>query len=280
MLPPNASEASQKRYAIALRLADTCPSELGSELALTGSTSSGMADDDSDLELNLWAEQIPPVEARVAWFQAAGVEDTQVFAQPRPDESYWIGGRFGNVPLEMGWQTFAVCEANIQKLLAGKTDQTMAYILLKAIPFRTQGRLALWQEQLRVYSDVVQAQAVQNAVQRWSKPDHLAQLLRLARRGERLAYTEDVLTDLNVMITLLYAINRRWKPSRKWMLLAARELAMMPANWSEQIDDVLSAPPEESVPMLVELLLDALALVPSHYDVSGAMEALKAGLGR
>lgn len=278
-LPPNSSEASRRRYGLAVRLAETCPPELGSELALTGSTSSGLADEGSDLELNLWGETIPPAEARVAWLAAAGVTDIQVFEEPRPDESYWIGGRFDDVPLEVGWQTLETGQTNVQKLLSGSMPQVMGYVLATAIPFRSAGYLLNWQTQLRAYSETVQAQAVQSALSRWAKPDHMDMVLRVARRGERLAVAEMVLDDLKELISLLYAINRRWQPSRKWTLAAAHAFTLMPERWRERIDVVLTAEPEEGVKLCAALLLDALSLVPSQYDVSAAVKALRTGLG-
>ena len=274
-LPEYAGAASHKRYALALRLAESCPPELGSELALTGSTAAGLADEASDLELNLWAETIPPADARVAWLRAARVQNIQVFEQPRPDDSYWIGGRLDDVSLEVGWQTLEIADANVQKLLSGGMPQVMAYIFVNAIPFRTGGRLPAWQESLRAYSEFVQAQAVQQALGRWSKPDYIDGLLRLARRGERLALVETLLGDMKEMMALLYAVNRRWQPSRKWTLSAARTFALMPERWRERMDEVLTAAPEASIRLHAALLMDALALVPEAFDASAAVTVLR-----
>jgi hypothetical protein len=123
----------------------------------------------------------------------------------------------------------------------------------------------------------VQAQTIQQALALWSKSGHMEMALRVARRGERLAVTEIVLDDLKEMMALLYAVNRRWQPSRKWTFAAARDFALMPERWRERIDDALAAQPEEGVRLCAELLLDALALVPEHYDVSAAVMAFKAG---
>lgn len=279
-LPPHATDASRKRYELALRLVESCPPELGDEIALTGSTARGLADDDSDLEINLWSETLPPIEARVAWLEAAGVEAIEVFEQPRPDDSYWIGGKVGDVPLEVGWQRYALVEEIIADWLGSPERQPFADILASAIPFRTKGRLTQWQEQLKKYSNEVQRHAVRLAVARWSKPDYFGDMLRLARRGERLTYMSSILQDLKLMMSLLYAVNRRWQPSGKWTLTVARDLPRMPERWRERIDDILTAPPEESVHLCVELMLDALALVPPEYDVSAAVAALREAIKR
>lgn len=274
-LPAHATEASHQRYQLALQLAQSCPPELGEEIALTGSTARGWADDDSDLELNLWSETIPPTEARVTWLEAAGVEHIEVFDQPRSDDSYWISGRIGSVPIEVGWQTYAAYEGIIKQIVDGSRSGTLPYIILNAIPLRTSGKLGHWQAQLRGYSEVVQRQILEAVVKRWANPDYFKDWFRLLKRGERLYFTQQLLNDLNAMISLLYAINQRWQPSGKWTLTAARELPLMPERWHERIDTILTAPPEEGVHLCLELLLDALALVPPQYDVSAAVTTLQ-----
>ena len=82
-LPQNASEASQRRAEIAGRLAAACPPGLADEIALVGSTAHGFADDQSDLEMNLWSNAIPPRDERVAWLQAAEANDIHVEDAPR-----------------------------------------------------------------------------------------------------------------------------------------------------------------------------------------------------
>jgi hypothetical protein len=279
-LPLHATEASQKRYTLAKQLIEMCPPELGDEIALTGSTARGLADDDSDLELNLWSEILPPVEARVAWLKVAGVEAIEVFEQPRPDDSYWIGGRIGDVPLEVGWQTYAALEKIIEGLLDDQQPQFLADILVSAVPLRTQGRLSRWQERLSAYSDTVQQNRLQKAIVLWSKPNHLKDTYKLTRRGERLVVTEFLLKNLGVMMSLLYAVNRRWQPSSKWTLTVAHDLPLMPERWRERISAILTTPPEKSIRLCAELLLDALALVPLEYDVSMAVQAIKEGIYR
>lgn len=58
-LPETATDASRRRAELAGQLARGCPVELAEEIALVGSTAHGLADDDSDLELNHWADAIP-----------------------------------------------------------------------------------------------------------------------------------------------------------------------------------------------------------------------------
>jgi hypothetical protein len=277
-LPSHATEASHKRYQLALHLVETCPPEMADEIALTGSTARGLADEDSDLELNLWSEKLLPAYERIAWLEAAGVQNIEVFQQPRPDGSYWIGGRIDDVPLEAGWQTYEVMEEMIENLLSGKTPPSFADILVSAVPLRSQGGLSQWQERLRAYPDAAQAQVIRRFVSYWSAPGYFEGMFKLARRGERLVLMEFLVNNLNVMMWLLYAVNRRWHPGPKRALTFAHDLPHMPVRWRERIDEVLTASPEESIRLCAELLLDSLTLVPSQYDVTAAVEVLQAGI--
>ncbi len=274
-LPDHATDASRRRAGRALELARSCPPELADELALTGSTAHGFADDESDLEMNLWGMTIPSLEARIGWLRAAGATDIHAEAAPRADESWWISYRSGNIPAEIGWQTFDALDDNLGRILSGAaTDRgalVIAEIIASAIPLRAGARLAAWQARLRGYSDAVQNAIIGAAVVRWSSPEHLAALNRLARHGERIALSERLLADVDMAVRVLYAAHRRWEPSRKWTLTAARDFAPdLPAR----IDAILGDPlPERRVELCARFCLDALALAPQTVDVAGAVAA-------
>jgi hypothetical protein len=280
-LPAHATVASLRRAEIAERLANACPPELADEIALVGSTARGFADDDSDLELNLWAESIPPLDAWIAWLQAAGADEIDREDVVRPDNSYWLGFRLGDVPCEIGWQTFAAAHDNLDRILSGAVIDRkflfLADIIASAIPLRTSGRLAEWQRALSGYSDAVQMALITSALERWTKPGYVAGVQRLARRGERLALAETLLADLNAALRVIYAAHRRWEPSNKWTLTVAREFA--PFDLDARIDAILGDPSlERRVALCAQFCLEVLALVPPQYNVSVTVAALRAAL--
>lgn len=278
-LPDHATDASRRRAERALELARSCPPELADEMALTGSTAHGFADDESDLELNLWATAIPPLAARVDWLRASGASDIEAEDAPRADQSWWIGFRLDDIPAEIGWQTFDALRDNLERILSGVATErgtlVIAEIVASAIPLRAGARLAEWQARLRDYSDEVQRAIIGAAVARWSPPEHRTALNRLARHGERIALTERLLADVDMTARVLYAVHRRWEPSRKWTLTAARDFAPdLPAR----IDAILGDPsPERRVELCARLCRDALALAPETVDVSAAVAALGSG---
>ncbi len=280
LLPADATSASRQRAQIAQQLVDTCPPDLADDIALTGSTARGVADDDSDLELNLWAESIPPTEARVAWLTAAGASDLQVEDAPRPDDSYWIKFRWGDLSAEVGWQTFAALHAQIEHIRSGATleRKVLAFgdVIANAIPLRGD-QVKAEQIILAGYSDAVQRGIVQLALDQWSQPQRWATARRLARHGERLALSRQLVDDLDLALRLLYAVNRRWEPSAKWTLTVARAFA--PADLIKRIDDVLGYPSlTRRVEFCAQLCRDLLALVPVEYDVSTALATLNRAL--
>lgn len=64
-LPRLESEASHTRLTPARRLVQSCPPELGQEIAVTGSVARGVADEHSDVEINLCVDAMPEVERRL-----------------------------------------------------------------------------------------------------------------------------------------------------------------------------------------------------------------------
>src|SRR4051794_35066357 len=81
-LPPDATAESRRRLALAAELLSACPPAFGVEVALTGSAALGVADRHSDLELNFWAETLPPPEERAAWLHGVGATDVTVDLEP------------------------------------------------------------------------------------------------------------------------------------------------------------------------------------------------------
>lgn len=266
------SDAVTRRIDLARRLVERCPLELSGEIALTGSTARGVADDESDLELNLWADAIPPLDKRIAWLTAAGASDLYAESVPRPDDSYWIRFTLDGIAGEIGWQTVAALDSLLDRIRAGEAadQRVLAEIVCSAVPLRTSGRLAAWQATLAGYSDAVQAEIVAVAVAHWSKPNKAK---RLARHGESLALTESLLKDLEVAVRLLYAVHRRWQPAPKWSLTVARTFAPEIVG---RINAALSDPSLEGrVDLTAQVCRDVLARVPDRYDVSAAVEVLK-----
>jgi hypothetical protein len=264
---------------LAKQIAYNCPKEFCTELALTGSTARGLADEDSDLEINLWFAALPPMEARLAWLEQVGALDVAPQEGARADESYWISCRFGDIEVEVGFQTFAALESLVRRLVAGDvTDRKLlplADLILTAVPLTTSGWLAGQQQKLAAYSSPVQAWIVEEAVALWRSGERMAEARKLAARGETLALVEHLLLDATMTLRLLYAVNRRWEPGRKWMLSAAPGLPAQPPDFLVRLEALFGLPNRVMVETAARLAAEVLALVPASYDVADVIAALE-----
>ncbi len=277
MLPENATPASHHRYQLARQIAATCPPTLAADIALTGSSARGWATDDSDLELNLWSETLPPLEERTAWLTTLGVRDLDIETAARDDDSYWIGGVYEGVPVEFGWQTHAALDATCDRLLSGTvTDRSVTFLatlILNGVPLRDSGAVSTRQIRLRAYPDTVQRASIQRAVAH-IKRGHVQTTLALAARGETISAVERLVTDLDAAIQVVYAAHRQWMPTRKWTLTTARTFAPPELVARFQITPFI-VDPQERIRAVAKLLRDALALVPCDIDVYGTLAALE-----
>jgi len=242
------------RRALAEHLAASCPPELGATIAITGSTARGLADASSDLEMNYWGETIPPVEARVAWLRDAGVEAIQVFPEPRPDDSYWIGGILDGVELEIGCQTVAALEGELAQLLSAQvTDPrrlALAELIVTAVPMRDEARVREWQTRLAQFPPELRAHFRDRLAERLNDDAHWQSLRSLAARGEYLALTRGIADDLEMALDAAYAHARQWMPSPKWKITRAEILPGVAGDAYEQIAHIfytLAAAPKTGI---------------------------------
>lgn len=275
----HATPESQRLYECAAALIATCPPELGREIAVLGSVARGLADAHSDLEIALWNVMLPPAAARAEWLAGQGVTDLIVGESARSDGSVWIAGRLNGVPFEASWQTVAALEAALHRIAAAELIErealALAELIASARPVRTVGWLARWQALLASYPPALERAIIDGVAGRWAQVERWASLARLARRGESLLLVEQLAAELDALLRLLYVVNRRWEPSRKWTLTLAANLPRMPAGWRDRLRAVLCASGLEAVEQCRALLLDGLALVSAEIDTSAAHAALR-----
>lgn len=277
MFPEQATPASRQRFDLARQIAEACPPALADAIAVSGSVARGWSDDDSDLELNFWGQDLPPESERAAWMMRLGVTDLEIEPTARDDDSWWIGGCFQGVPIEFGWQTCAALDRLCDALLSGTAAvgeiAFLGDLLAHVLPLRGEEEIAARQARVRAMSERVQRMLIVTAAARF-KPGYLKAARRLAARGETLALNEALMGDLDAALRLMYAAHRRWLPGRKWRQTAARAFA--PADWLKRFDDALCVvDPTARVDAVWRLVREALLEVPCYIDVSDALSALE-----
>jgi hypothetical protein len=282
-MPDGATEESRRRYLIARRLAESCPVALGDEIAVTGSVALGVADETSDVELNLWCDALPTVEQRAAWIAAVGGEVRTNHARPWNDGTLETVFRVDGVWIEAGWMTKARLEETLRTILAAETIEhgrlQMGWVVGIALELRTDGWLDRWRGELAAYPEALREKLIDANTRVWQSPHAMAGRWTYCRRHQPLALTERLTWDTYNVLRLVFALNRRWEPDTKWLREVTRGLPLAPARMAERIEHVFAAPAlEERVRTSFELIRDALALAPASPGIERARETIAACL--
>jgi len=267
MLPPNATPQSRGRLEIARELTERCPPALGREVAVTGSVALGLADDDSDVELNLWVEALPHASQRDDWLAAIGATDVKAQDIPWDDGTFAATFRYRGVTIEAGWQTIGMIEAALRSVLdEHRTGHlTLAYTVSQAVTLRSAGALAKWQSWLAEYPEGLREQVIEQNTSVWA----------LTRRRDVLALNERLTWDVYNVLNLLFALNRRWRPDWKWLRHKCAALPVKPNRLAERIEEIFTAPAlERRVVICQRLILETLALLPPSPSVALAQQRI------
>ncbi|HVP74886.1 MAG TPA: nucleotidyltransferase domain-containing protein, partial [Gaiellaceae bacterium] len=124
---------------LAQRVADALPA-LVEEVVLTGSVSRGVADDLSDIEMLVVAEDLPGRDECEACSRAVGLEAIALWSRPESADSHLVSGRLGGVAVELVWWSRAYAEERVGAIAAGAIhdDRILtADALVHGLPLRT-----------------------------------------------------------------------------------------------------------------------------------------------
>jgi hypothetical protein len=279
-LPADATEASRRRYEVVRELAERCPPELASEIALTGSVARGIADDESDIEFIAWADELPPADHRVGFLREAGV--TEFLGEPHPtaDAASWQVCRYGGFWLEAGWQAVAKTDRLVNDLAGGGVTAgsllNIADAITHAVALRSGGHIERWTSALAAYPEGLQERLIVEAATHWGYPPTL---WTLARRGDRHTLAGRLVYEVDCVLRILFAINRKWEARYKWIRVMENELAVKPEGLAARLDAIFAtADAERAIERCLGLCLDTLALIPPEISVSQQISTLQRSL--
>jgi hypothetical protein len=277
------TESSRALYNIARQAAERCSLELGSEIALMGSAGWGAADEASDIDLAIWGDRIPPVEAVVRWLEQCGVTDARVDEEGNGGGELHVIGRLDGVWLETTFYTLSEYGKMLAAVLAGESAERAqvihAWNVVRASPLRTQGVLAGWQQQLAEYPEALRERIITTSTAFWRFPHRVEMLWTLARRATVLGLNEWLSADLEDALRILFAVNRQWEPDWKNLEAASRLLARAPEKLVLRVNEIfISEQLEERVALAQQLMLEILELVPQQYDTGEAAANIRASI--
>ncbi|GAB5493378.1 MAG: hypothetical protein Phog2KO_35930 [Phototrophicaceae bacterium] len=255
MLDQNASVESKIRYQYAQEIANLCPENLFSEIALTGSSARGIATKNSDIEINFWVDDLPSIEERKQWIQSLGVSDIQAMTEPRPDNSYWVNAIYKGIELEAGWQTFADLEVALTELIEARTTDhkalRLAELVISAKPLRGSGTLSKWQALLATYPPLLAGKLIDDALNNCFSVDWLENQVNIEANSHRIW-------------RIIFALNHQWEINWKYAEYSLENLYIYPPNIISRFEAIQQSTPQNAVPLLLELIIDTLQLVKKN----------------
>jgi hypothetical protein len=254
------NERSRELRGRAERVAALLPSH-AEDVVLTGSTSRGIADELSDIELLVISDRLPdelPFEDLQSW-------------SPDVEGAHWFGGFFDGEYVELVWWTPAYVEERIAGLAAGKfvDHQRLrtAEAIVHGIPLRGE-RHAGWCARL-TYPTGLAAAIVDDVADTWIEP--LRSQSSLLRPGDALVLAERLVDDAQRLLQVVFAVNETWEPGWKRLPARLEPLARQPERLAERLDAAIRALDLQGMRALAA---ETLALAPETEKTRRARELL------
>jgi hypothetical protein len=300
LLSAEATEASRQRATLASQMAESCPQSWRLEIALTGSASRGVAGAESDIELNFWGHVLPTAQERQAWLAGIGATDVALAVEVTACGTTWDRWRFRDIWVEAGWQPIPLMEANLRRILAGETldhaQLVLAEVVSHAIPLGSHGSpqklrvsgeiegesdaLSSWQVLLAHYPDALQQRLIDSVLEQWSSPYTTITRWLPVRKNRHLSLAKELVSDVQAVLRLLFALNREWEPDWKWISVLAQRLQRKPDQLIERIAGCFEqASPVKRMRTCTQLILDAVSLLPQSRKIEEVRDNLQRGLG-
>jgi predicted nucleotidyltransferase len=214
---------------VAERVAAALPT--ASDIVLTGSTSRGVADDLSDVELLVVAESVPDV---------LPLEDLDTWSPFEP--IHWFGGRFDGEFVELIWWPREFVEERVRAIAAGEiVDHARlrtAEAIVNGVPLRGDGHTR-WKAQLAAYPDGLAEKIVADAAATFRDTD--AQVRGVQRPGDALVLAQKVCEYAEDLLRIVFARNREWEPGWKRLPQRLESLSHKPDRFGARLDAAVRA---------------------------------------
>jgi hypothetical protein len=255
------NERSESLQALARRVAAQLPGHV-EDVVLTGSTSRGVADELSDVELLVISDSLP---------DELPLDDLQTWS-PDIAGAHWFGGFFEGEYVELVWWTPGYVEERVSGLAAGRfVDHgrlRTAEAIVNGIPLRGD-RHADWCGRLASYPPGLAAAIVDDVADTWIEP--VRSQTSLLRPGDSLVLAERLVSDAQRLLQVVFAVNETWEPGWKRLPDRLEVLAVKPEGLAGRIDGAIRS---LDLRAMRGLAAEVLALAPETEKVRRARELL------
>jgi Nucleotidyltransferase domain len=225
------NERSETLRARAVRVTELLPGHV-TDVVLTGSTSRGVADELSDIELLVISERLP---------DELPLEDVQSWS-PGIEGAMWYGGTFEDENVELVWWPPAHVEERVRAIAAGEIVDyarlRTAEAIVNGIPLRGE-RHGGWTARLARYPDGLAARIVDDVTAGWL--DSIRSQRTNLRPGDTIVLTQRLVEDAEGILHIVFALNEEWVPGWKRLADRVKLLPVKPDRLAERIDAALRA---------------------------------------
>jgi hypothetical protein len=251
------------REAIADRVAEAYRADPHvAAVLVAGSVARGLADELSDIELDVYWSQPPSPEERSAAVEGAGWE--RVYDEV--DEHEWADGLSAQgVKVDVSGFTTTTIEKYLDAALAGDTEpelQVRVTAIRDGRALHGHELIEGWRRRVADYPEVLAVAMVEEGLALRSRE----RLEMLAARDDVVLLHRDVVDGIQGVLDALFGLNHVWcpHPHHKWLEWEATLLPLKPDRLVERIRALVVASPDDAVTGLGSLVDDTLALCETH----------------
>jgi predicted nucleotidyltransferase len=273
MSSPNAIE---RRRAIARRAAEQYAANPAvAAVLLAGSVARGLADDFSDIELDIYWRRAPTEVERVAAAAGAGWEPIRA----EKDEHEWADSyRIDGVKLDASSFLTSTIDGYLSAvLLHADTEpelQVRVTALLQGQPFHGAGVIGAWRDRCSPYPTSLALAMVAKGLA--LRPRERLEML--VARDDVLVLHRDLVDNLQGLLDALFGLNRMFTPHpfHKWLEWEATLIPLKPPDLVRRIRGLLCASPREAVDQVSALAEETFDLVAAHlpeFQIAPVREA-------
>lgn len=270
---------SKLRYKIAEEIASKCPLNIGEEIIVVGSVSRGVADENSDIEIEFLTESIPSKNERVKWINQIGGTEITPYGAPISDGSMWIIFKYKGIWIEAGWQSLKSMKENVRNILNGDIIDhdrlLLPWIINNAICITEGDIIKKLKKDLNVYPDILHKRIILSSLKGLTITLGLKVKKALAEREDKIPLLERLIVDIKRVLRILFALNKEWEPDWKRIKYIVEDLAIKPNDLYDRINRIVTLNnSQKSLETCFELIKDTLALIPRELDVNGDIELI------
>jgi predicted nucleotidyltransferase len=230
---------------------------------IAGSVARGLADDDSDIELDVYWSSAPDEADREAAVEAAGW--TRSYGEV--DEVEWADGYLvDGVKVDTSGFLTSTIDGYLDAALDRADTETELQVRITALlhgrSLHGHDLIQAWRTRCAVYPPALARAMVEMGLD--LRPRH--RLAMLAARGDVLLLHRDLVDNLQGVLDALFGLNRIFTPHpfHKWLAWEATLLPFTPTDLVGRLRRTLVAPPAEAVDLISLLVDDTFHLAEEH----------------